>query len=60
MILFRLRLALFAAVQAWKQAPDAIDAVRNSCETGGGWNALDYGDGFVDLFSPCYDRIYGR
>ncbi len=58
MLLFRIKLAWFAARQGWRQAPLAVEAVRHSCDTGNGWNAGDYSYGFIDLFSPCYDMAY--
>jgi hypothetical protein len=59
-LLFKLRLSLFAAIAAWRQADDACEAVANSCETGGAWNDLEYGAGFVDLYVPVYSHVYAK
>ena len=60
MLWFRLKLAMYAAVQAWRKAPAALEAVRKSNDTGQGWDAYDFPDGFVDLYGPCCDRLYRK
>ncbi|MEC7294453.1 MAG: hypothetical protein VXU46_06125 [Planctomycetota bacterium] len=48
-MLLRLRIAIQVGIQTFRQLPDAKEAFQNSCNTGHGWNALDFGAGFVDL-----------
>lgn len=57
MILFRIKLAVFAAIAAWRQAPEAIEQVRDSRDKGWGWHVADFGPGVVDLYGPCEEQL---